>query len=346
VIVAITGALCFSAATPASAAVVSAPLATGFAGPLSIAVGGDGNVYVGQSFSGVLTRVAPDGTRTDLFSAPGAGIEGVSVRGGKVTFTETVFPEEGPSTSGLLKRRFAGGFVKTLADLHAYEATSNPDQHQTYGFRFLSDDCAAQLPAEIGPAKYTGLVDSHPYGTAVLPNGDTYVAEAGGNAILRVSDDGHISTVAVLPAIPFLVTAEAAGGLGLPECTIGKRYWYEPVPTDVEVGRDGSLYVTSLPGGPEDPSLGARGSVMRIDPQSGHVRTIAKGFLGATNVAVSFGGKVFVAELFGGQVSTVSHGAAVPVAEIAEPAGLEWKQGKLFVSYDVFGAGAVATISP
>ena len=37
-------------------------------------------------------------------------------------------------------------------------------------------------------------------------------------------------------------------------------------------GPDGRLYVTSLPGGPEDPSLGARGAIFRVTPSTGSAK--------------------------------------------------------------------------
>src|SRR5215204_247780 len=53
-------------AASASAATVSAPLVTGLAGPLGLAVGSGGTVYVSQAFSspGLLTAVGGRGTRT------------------------------------------------------------------------------------------------------------------------------------------------------------------------------------------------------------------------------------------------------------------------------------------
>ena len=42
---------------PAAAATVSEPIIEGLAGPLQLAVGSDGTVYVGQSFSGALTAI-------------------------------------------------------------------------------------------------------------------------------------------------------------------------------------------------------------------------------------------------------------------------------------------------
>ena len=137
------------------------------------------------------------------------------------------------------------------------------------------------------------------------------VADAGGNDLLWVTNRGKISTLAVLPSQPVKITPENASAQGIPKgCAVGRTYKYEAVPTDVEVGRDGYLYVTTLPGGPEDPSLGARGKVYRVNPHNGHIKLVASGFSGATNLALGKHGKIFVAELFGGQISVVKHGKA------------------------------------
>ena len=104
----------------------------------------------------------------------------------------------------------------------------------------------------------------------------------------------------------------------------------EPVPTDVELGNDGWLYVTTLPGGPEDPSLGARGAVYRVNPTTGEVQLYASGFAGATGLAVAPNGTVFVAELFGNQVSVITkRGEVSTFADLPSPAGIEWQSGRL-----------------
>ena len=109
------------------------------------------------------------------------------------------------------------------------------------------------------------------------------------------------------------------------------------MPTDVELGRDGHLYVSTLPGGPEDGSLGANGSVYRVDRGSGEVSLVATGFAGATNVAVTPQGTIYVAEMFGGKVSAISRdGSVSTVLEIAEPAAVEYHAGRLYVSAGVF----------
>ena len=99
------------------------------------------------------------------------------------------------------------GKVRTIADLAGYERANNPDGGQHYGFGAeVSDQCLKDWPA-FPPARYKRLVDSHPYATAV--DGRTlYIADAGANAILEVdAETGDISTLAVLPPRPALITA-------------------------------------------------------------------------------------------------------------------------------------------
>ena len=117
-------------------------------------------------------------------------------------------------------------------------------------------------------------------------------------------------------------------------------YGFEPVPTDVEA-HGGKLYVTTLAGGPEDPSLGARSSVYRINPWTGAVDQLATGLLGATDLAVSPSGTVYVTELFGGRVVKLTSGGFETVVELPEPAAVEFARGRLYVAYDAFGSGKV-----
>jgi sugar lactone lactonase YvrE len=92
------------------------------------------------------------------------------------------------------------------------------------------------------------------------------------------------------------------GTAEVPACVVGQEYAFEPVPTDVEIGPDGWLYVSSLPGGPEDPSLGARGAVFRVNPWTGATRLWAEDILSPTGIAVADNGDVYAASMFGNEI--------------------------------------------
>ncbi len=324
---------------------ISAPIAQGLAGPLQLAVD-KRSVYVSQSFAGLLTKFGPGGSRSDVAANPGGEISGVDVgRHHEVFFTsQNADATTGAVTASALNRIKRDGSSTVVRDILSYETEKNPDADTSYGFTSIPADCLAQWPEAVaGPAQYTGIVDSHPYAVAVAGR-HSFVADAAANAIFDISRSGHIRTVAVLPPQPAVVTAEAATANGLPACTVGLTYNFEPVPTDVEVGRDGYLYVTTLPGGVEDASLGARGSVYRINPWSGKTRRIATGLLGATNLALGRHGQIYVSELFANKVSEIVHGAPRSLIDLPSPAGLEYANGKLYVGYDVFANGTLATI--
>jgi len=324
---------------------LSPPIATGLAGPLQLAVDRH-TIYVSQAFAGLLTKLGPGGSRTDVASNPGGEIAGVDVgRRHEIYFTSSMSDQATDTVTAAALNRLRGGSSKLVADLLAYEKAHNVDQKNHYGFQTIDASCAAQLPPELGPAQYTGLIDSHPYSVAVSGR-HHYVADAAANAIYDVSASGRIRVVRVLPPQPAKITASGAAVNHLPACTVGLTYNFEPVPTDVEVGRGGVLYVTTLPGGVEDASLGARGSVYKITPWNGKARKIATGLLGATNLALGRNGQIFVSEIFANKVSQIVHGGPRTVVDLPAPAGLEYANGKLWVGYDVFGpSGKVASIS-
>lgn len=334
-----------AAAVPMAAPANAAPAAVidGLAGPLSFSVD-HGTVIVAQSFGGKLTRVHTDGTgRRDLYTrSPKFEIGAVESAGPGTLFAISGRNKAGKKFSKLVHRTVSGK-VTTRANLRTFEKQHNPDHSTSYGFRDLSNSCAAKVPAEIGGKPYRGIVDSHPYGTALLSDGSAVVADAAGNDLLRVTKSGQVSVIAVLPAQPLKVTTARAAGMHLPKCTVGHKYYFEAVPTDVE-RRHGQLYVTTLPGGPEDSSLGARGKVYTVDPNTGAVTRLARGFLGATGVAVSTTGHVYVAELFANRISTIVKGKRATVASLSQPSALEWHGHTLFATKDTLTSGSIVKV--
>ncbi len=244
------------------------------------------------------------------------------------------------SRTSLTVRR--AGRPDLVANISRYEARHNPDGGATYGILAGGNPCAEAILADLsgGAATYTGGVDSHPYAVTRLRSGWA-VADAGANAILGVSESGVVSTIAVLPAQSTTLTQSQVDALtasvgappGALQCLVGVTYGFEPVPTDVERGEDGMLYVSTLPGGPEDPSLGARGSVYRVDPRTGRSRLVATGFLGATDLAVGEDDEIYVTEFFGGKVDKIVHGRVSTVRTGGAPLSLEVDDHVLYIGY-------------
>jgi hypothetical protein len=256
-----------------------------------------------------------------------AEVGGVSRHQNTVSFTIT-------GKNQVVKQMKKGGKATTLADIGKYEASKNPDKGVTYGLQGASADCLAQWPEkDLGPASYQGIVESHPYATHTTKKG-VYLADAAANAIFWIGNSGKIKTVGLLPPTPVTVTAEAAGALGIPACAIGLDYWFEPVPTDVEPGPNGQLIVSSLPGGPEDGSLGAQGRVYRMNAKTGKVKFLAGGFVSTVDVAVANNGDIYVAELFTGMVKRIKAGksTAKPFLQLTMPGAIEWTKDYLYAT--------------
>jgi len=316
--------------TPASAA----PIASDLVSPLSAAVAEDGTAYVAQNFAGLLMEVPVGGDPAVAYAAPKQGTEvgAVSVAGDVVSFATT----KGRKTH--LLTMTAGGDATRVANIGAYESTANPDGDATYGFKGLSRNCKKGLPPFLLP--YKGIVESHPYAT--LPGvGTTYIADAAANAILAAAPDGTVSTVAVMPNVPVKVNRQEARANGLPRCVAGHTFRFEFVPTDVELGPDGMLYVSSLPGGPEDGSLGANGSVWRVDPATGDSTKVVGGLLSPVGVAVADNGDLYVSQLFAGQIVKVPAGSSTPepYKSVKLPGDVEWTPEAIYATTNVLSDG-------
>lgn len=315
-----------SVAAEAAAAAKPKVIAKNLVSPLSVAVRPNGTAWFSQNFAGQLVRARPGRKPRVVFQARrGVEVGAVSVKRGTVTFATTTGST--PART-FLKTRNSKGEVKNVANLFRYEKQNNPDEGVTYGFTDLDPSC--EVPEDFAP--YDGIVESHPYAT-LTHRGTTYVADAAANAILSVKD-GVVDTVAVLPPQPLTVPAELAKGFGLPDCVVDHDYNFEPVPTDVEMGPDGMLYVTTLPGGPEDPSLGARAAVHRIDPATGDVETLVTGLMSATGLAVAPNGDMYVGELFRNRIAKIADGTtqAKRWRKAAFPGDVEFVNGRVWAT--------------
>ncbi len=106
----------------------------------------------------------------------------------------------------------------------------------------------------------------------------------------------------------------------------------EPVPTDVEVGPQGRLYVTTLAG--EFPDAGG---IFRINPANGKTTEVFHGLFAATGLALAPNGDMYVAMLFPGVILRIpaGGGAPQPFASVNQPAALEISDDYLYATVNV-----------
>jgi hypothetical protein len=283
------------------------------------------------------------------------------------TFDYTV----GPPTNVLVRNSVFGRSQRI--DLGAYEAANNPDQINTYGPQvdieaLAGAACWSSLSPDLKQvaSQYTGLIDSDAFRTTLLPDGSRAVADAAANAVLRVTRDGRISTLAVLPpnvvhvGLDVLSGPLTEDGQTFPQCVLdalpagGIDYAFEPVPTGVAVGPDGNLYVGLLPGG----EVPGAGKVVQVNLHTKKISTFASGFSDVTDIAFGRGGTLYVTELFNGDIQQIptrwswktglTAGTPSVLASVPLPNGLavDWK-GTVYASINsLTPVGQVVPIAP
>jgi hypothetical protein len=372
----LTAVLVLAAAAPASAQSAQDidVIASGLDNPRHVAVSRDGDVYVAESgtgggdpttsrscfdgaegpsctgATGAVTRISRHGQKriaTGLASfAPyeeplaghaAIGPHGIFVKGDNVYVTNggpaaptrgdprvpvlrdpTLVAEDPVSALyGLLLQVRRHGGVREIADLWAFERDVNPDQ-------------------DVG----TPGIDSNP--VDVYTDGRRFfVADAGGNTVLRASRRGEVSAVSVFPNIdmphPFIP---------------GEIVPMNAVPTGVVKGPDGALYVSQLTGFPF-PLGGAK--VFRVDPRSGEFTTYATGFTNAMDLDFGRDGTLYVLEIDSnslladgeeGGIWAVPPGGGtpqrieLPAGTLTTPGGIAvGRRGDLFVSNNATSPG-------
>jgi hypothetical protein len=178
--------------------------------------------------------------------------------------------------------RVSRGSMRLIADLYQFEADNNP--HPT-------------------------AVDSNPFDVEVLNGGDVLVADAGGNDLLIVDQNGRVDWIAVFPneTVP---TSNAKSLAGCPTpppefasvCALPASLPAQAVTTSVAVGPDGAYYVSELKG---FPAPTGRSRIWRIEPAARHANCatspdcsiVATGFTSIVDLTFGPDGTLYVVEI-------------------------------------------------
>lgn len=264
-------ALIFVAANALPSAAQDGPksLASGLNSPRAIFIAEDGTVYIVESGSGGTTptgmtgpsglealsgatgrvsTLGEDGTLTPVLNdLPSVDMGGSEISGpAQIAVTETSVwlltgagPTNQPLYFSLLELDRATNRIKTTIDLLGYEAANNPDGKE---------------------------IDSNPVDFVVADDGTVYIADAGGNDLLKWTADGGLETLIV--------------------------WENNDVPTSVDLGPDGNLYVSFL-----TPFPFAEGAA-RIEVVSPDGETVKQytGLTLAVNVVVTDDGSIYAVE--------------------------------------------------
>lgn len=203
---------------------------SGFASPLfGLDTAPNGDILIADAGSGVATRSGA----TDI---PLPGVSDMSPLGRRSMWAlEGLTGAPGEDTGQGLYRA-AKGENRLIADLFAFEENNNPD-----GVDFI---------------------DSNPFDVQSLGGEAALVADAGGNDLLRIDNEGNIEVLAVFPdelvptaniknlvgcpeGPPNICGSEEEGKKGLPP-----EIPAQAVPTSVAIGPNGYYYVGELKGFP------------------------------------------------------------------------------------------------
>ena len=306
---------------------------TDLSGPRGLSANGS-QMLIAEQGTGNVLRVTPQGTVSVIASGlPTSTFDemGTEVATGVTTAIDvggTIFATvgEAPGEAGFdsVYRITPGHAPVLFADLLAYEQANNVDEDV---------DMAGEPELLINA--YDLVSDNA---------GGVYVSTSGGNAILQVAVDGTISTFAVFPNRPNPLFPNVGGPT------------MDQVPTGLEWGPDGALYVSTLTGFPFPNGEAlvyrvADGNADGDAQDDGEVTVYAEGLTTATNLVFDTDGSLLVTEFSTsmleeapGRLVRVTNGAiSEVVAEpLISPTGVTIFDGQVIVTQEFLGIVAEA----
>ena len=177
--------------------------------------------------------------------------------------------------------RVSRGSAHLIADLYEFEARANP---------------------------HTTAVDSNPFDVEVINGDAALVADAGGNDLLIVNQNGDVDWIAVFPN-EMVSSADIKSLAGCPTpvpqlafvCGFPAMMSAQSVTTSVAVGPDGAYYVSELKG---MPAPRGRSRIWRVEPGVRHVNCatspdcsiVASGFTSVVDLTFAPDGTLYVVE--------------------------------------------------
>jgi hypothetical protein len=301
-------------------------VATGLDGPRQLDDYRGSRLVVAESGSGEVSSVSMRTGEVVTLLSGLASPQGVDYDRGRlyVATGSAPPPAEGeepapplPGSSSLVVAEPGGPVLQTI-DLLAYELAENPD---------------GQL--QFGPDGAPVDALSNPYAVLSVQR-RVLVADAGANAVLSVDRySGEVSTFFVPP-----VVTDVPGCAGAPNNpgTVG----CDPVPTGIEQGPDGRIYVSTL--GAEVPGAGR----VYVLSRKGEVVRVIDGLTSPTGLTVDGNGVVYVSNVVEGapagppgpefdpatvgDVTRIDRRGERTVAQVPMPTGLQTRGGVLFAS--------------
>jgi sugar lactone lactonase YvrE len=286
---------------------------------LSMETGEPFSTHMGPSAR--IVKVSPSGEQTVVATLPSLAVSDMEMVGGaRLTWLDGVlYATSGgwmggvgdpPDLVGTVVR-VEGGDVTEVADMWPYERDHNPD-----GF----------------------ILETHPYGISVGPDGWLWIANAGANTLMRVNPaSGEIENVAVFDGLPSPI----------PNPARNNAMEADPVPTAVVFDEAGNAYVSLLGGFPFVPGSA---KVLMVTPD-GTISDYATGLTMLTDLQRGPDGALYAVQ-FGmfteqgpvpnaGSIVRIHEGNAseVLVSGLPFPTSLAFDQdGNAFVTINGLGA--------